>query len=85
MPQEHLPSQPATVRALPPAYLAHLRTPQDVDAAQTRLVAFMKARGLRVRLVRDQDGRPVAEYDPFVEANIDAVQAFYDSFETSAE
>lgn len=62
-----------------PAYLSQLKTPQDVDAAQTQLVEFMKARGLQVQLVHDEDGRPCAEYDPFVDANLDAVQAFYDA------
>ncbi|MEH3077045.1 MAG: hypothetical protein PGN11_10265 [Quadrisphaera sp.] len=62
-----------------PAYLDLLKSDQDVDAAQVQLVEFMKARGLQVELAEDEDGRPYAEYDPFVDANLDAVQAYWDA------
>lgn len=62
-----------------PQYLETLKTPQDVDAAQVALVEFMQGRGLQVQLAHDSEGRPYAEYDTFVETNIDAVQAFWDA------
>lgn len=61
-----------------PAYLDLLKTDQDVDAAQVQLAEFMKSRGLQVELAKDEDGRPSAEYDPFVEADLDGVQAYWD-------
>jgi len=63
-----------------PEYLDLLKTDEDVDAAQIQLVDFMKARGLQVQLSHgDEDGRPYAEYDTFVDANLDAVDAYWDA------
>lgn len=62
-----------------PAYLDQLKTDQDVDTAQRQLVEFMKSRGLQAQLALDEDGRPFADYDPFVEANLDAEQDFWDA------